>query len=192
LRFVEARETPSASVAHAMQVLPPCVPLLVTTADHPLLTPAMVESFCVEALRAQADVVAAVVPGDLVRKAFPNSERTFLHFRDGSYCGANLFTFVTREGQRAAEAWLQVERHRKRPWKMIRALGIGVLVRFLLRRISLAETAERLSSRLGIRAVAVVLSHAEAAVDVDTESDLALVEQVLRARRAQGGSLAES
>jgi hypothetical protein len=182
LALVAARATPSASVLAAMHELAPCTPLLVATADHPLLTAGLVDDFCARSVSSGADVTVGLVAAQLVRAAFPTIRRTTLPFRDGSYCGCNLYAFLTPDAQRAAVGWLQVERYRKRPWRLVSALGLGVTVRFLLRRLTLEAVMHLASERMGTQVRPIVLSKPEAGFDVDTAAQLAVAEAFLRAR----------
>ena len=177
LSLLAGGATPSASVLQALESLQP--PLLVTTADHPLLRPHTVDEFCRRARESRCDVAVGLVRAETVRAAFPACQRTYLRFREAAYCGANLFALLTPQARRAAEAWAQVEQHRKRPWRLIRALGIPALLRFALRRMELSEALELASARMGVAAFAVTLPYPEVAVDVDKVSDLALAESLL-------------
>ena len=60
LTLLKSADTPSGSVLAAARAVER-YPLLITTADNPLLTPDMVEHFCRAARQAAADVVAGVV-----------------------------------------------------------------------------------------------------------------------------------
>jgi hypothetical protein len=162
------------------------VPLLVTTADHPLLTSEMVDYFCREAEAAGGDVAVGLTSGETVRTVYPQAQRTFLPFRDASYCGCNLFAFLTHRAERAATYWTRIERHRKQPWRMIRELGPTTLFRFLLRRLSLADTIRLVSGRMEVEAHAVILPWAEAGLDVDKVSHLETATEIARARRELG------
>lgn len=182
ISLVDGRESPAASVLHALDRRAARFPVLVVTADHPLLTAEMVDGFCASAAASACDVAAGVVDAALVRSAFPGTTRTSFRFRDGACCGCNLYALLTPEARRAPQAWRDVERHRKRPWRLISKLGIGVLMRFALGRLTL-ETAVDLASRhMGLRARPVLLPWPEAAIDVDRPADLALARTVLRAR----------
>jgi molybdopterin-guanine dinucleotide biosynthesis protein A len=182
LGLVTSRATPSASVLGAMEQLAPCTPLLVATADHPLLTAALVDDFCVRSARSGADVTVGLVPARLVHGAFPGVHRTTLPFRDGHYCSCNLFAFLTPQAQRAPAAWMQVEQHRKRPWRMVGALGVGVTLRFLLRRLTVEAVTDLASDRMGVRVRPIFLSQPEAGFDVDTAAQLGVAEAFLRKR----------
>ncbi len=76
------------------------LPLLITTADHPLLSAEIVEAFCAGARASGADLAAGLAAAEVVREAYPEAARTWLRFADGSYSGANLFALLTPAGSR--------------------------------------------------------------------------------------------
>ncbi|GIW42606.1 MAG: hypothetical protein KatS3mg076_3183 [Candidatus Binatia bacterium] len=183
IRCFPAAETPSTTVAEFLEGRNE--PVLLTTADHPLLRPETIRYFCERARGDEAQVFVGVVPETIVARAFPAAKRTYARFREGGFSGANLFAFTGTGGGAAARAWREVERYRKQPWKLVRALGLFVLVRFLLHRISLAEMASLVSCRIGVQIRPVPLCDPEAAFDVDTQEDFALAEKVLGERLAR-------
>ena len=182
VKVLESAPTPASSVLGALEGPAKALPLLVTTADHALLTPGMVQTFCGAADASGADVVAGLVAENTIKRRFPNSRRTYLRFRDGGYSGANLFAFHTENSLAAARFWRRVERERKRPWRIARAFGPGLLFLYCLRVLSLDQAMQRISGPLGARAAAVVLDNAEAAIDVDKPEHLELVESLLIGR----------
>jgi molybdopterin-guanine dinucleotide biosynthesis protein A len=185
LGLVSSGATPSASVLAAMQDLAPSTPLLVATADHPLLTAALVDDFCAQSVNSGADVTVGLVAAHLVRAAFPAVRRTTLPFRDGAYCGCNLYAFLTPAAQRAPAAWMQVEQHRKRPWRMIGALGVGVTLRFLLGQLTVDAVTNLASDRMGVHVRPIFLSQPEAGFDVDTAAQLEVADAFLCAREGR-------
>jgi GTP:adenosylcobinamide-phosphate guanylyltransferase len=174
--------TPSLSVQRALDELPDPLPLLVTTGDHPLLTPEIVAAFCAAARGTGADLVAGVAAASAIRTAYPDARRTYLRFRDERYSGANMFAVLQPEGQRAVAFWRRVEQERKRPWRLVRAFGWRPLVAYLLGRLTLDEALARASKVIGARLAAVVLPQPEAAIDVDKPADLELAESILARR----------
>ncbi len=180
LAFAESGASPSDSVGRAIAALDDPFPLLVTTADHPLLTPAMVDHFCAEAGLSGADVAAGVVRASVVLGAYPGTLRTFLRFRDDRYSGCNLFALMTPAALRAVEFWSRAERHRKRPWRLAAEIGPLTLALYLVRAMTLDQALARLAARAGARAVAVDMPFPEAAIDVDKPADLALAEAILK------------
>ncbi|HLT01326.1 MAG TPA: NTP transferase domain-containing protein [Geminicoccaceae bacterium] len=179
---VATAATPSLSVQRALDELPDPLPLLVTTGDHPLLTPEMIAHFCAAARTTGADLVAGLTPASAITKAYPDAKRTYLRFRDEHYSGANLFAVLKPEGRRAIAFWRRVEQERKRPWRLVRAFGWRPLLAYLLGRLSLDDALARASEVIGARVAAVVMPQAEAAIDVDKPADLELVETILAGR----------
>ncbi len=176
-----ALDSPSRSVLDALADADAGEKVLVVTADHPLLTTEMVEHFA-EHASGDADVLVAVVTATVIRAQYPESTRTYIKLRDDWVSGANLFAFLTPEAKRAAEFWGRAERFRKRPWRLVGAFGPVALLLFLLRRLDLEAALERVSRALGVRARAIRMPWAEAAIDVDRPSDLELVNQILKER----------
>ncbi|QIK96778.1 NTP transferase domain-containing protein [Sphingomonas sp. HDW15A] len=154
-------------------------PLLVTTADHALLTPAMIGDFCEQA--AGADIAVGVVERKALMARLPHSIRTWIALKGGAYSGANLFALGSPASARAVALWREVEQDRKKGWKLLAALGLpGLLGLLRLRRLDQVITA--IGRRLGIEARAVVIDDALAAVDVDKPADLALAEAIIQGR----------
>jgi hypothetical protein len=141
-----------------------------------------VEHFCSAARASGADVVVGIAPYAAVRELFPGMRKTLLRFRDGDYCGCNLFAFLTADGRAIAELWREVESARKTPWRVIGLIGWGAVLRYRLGWLSLDQAMALLSRRTGLKVVAVRLPFGEAAVDVDSLADHAQVEERLRAR----------
>lgn len=179
LAVLASAESASASILEAAERLGGPWPLLVTTGDNPLLTGAMIDHFRREALAAGADFAAALAPEAEVRKAQPDARRTYLAFRDARYSGCNLFAVLTPAGLEAIRFWRRAEQHRKRPWRLVSFFGLGSLLLFLLRRLTLDQAFARASARLGIRAKAVAMPFPTAAIDVDKPSDLALARKLV-------------
>ena len=68
---------------------------------------------------------------------------------------------------------------RKNPVRVIRILGWGAVIRYLLGRLTLQNALESLSRRLHLRLGAVILPFAEAAVDIDSIADHDIVQKKL-------------
>jgi len=152
-------------------------PVLVTTADHALLTPAMVAEFLVKATG--ADLAIGVVERRPLMARLPETKRTWIRFRGGAYSGANLFGFGSREALRAVALWRGVEQDRKKGWRMLFAFGPALLLGAGLRLRTIDQSLGAIGRRLGLNLRCIVMSDPLAAVDVDKPSDLALVEAIL-------------
>ncbi|MGE0824513.1 MAG: NTP transferase domain-containing protein [Candidatus Binatia bacterium] len=185
VEFHVSADSPAASVLDYCQQHAKSTPLLVTTADHPLLTSAMVEYFCAEADRSGADVVAGLVAESLFRSQYPQSQRSFIPLRGDSFCGTNLFALCTPRATAAVRFWEHAGQFRKRPWRLIKTFGLMNFLLLATKRLDLAAALPRVSRVLGARAAAVTLPYAECAIDVDTLDDLATVTRILRDREAE-------
>ena len=155
-------------------------PLLVTTADHALLTSEMVEDFL--SLGQGADIAIGVVEKRALMHRLPQSERTWLKFRGGAYSGANLFLLGSPKVLAALELWRSVEQDRKKAWRLLWMLGPLTFLGAALRMRTLDQVLERIGRKLRLKIRAVELADPLAAVDVDKPADHALVEAILDGR----------
>ena len=153
-------------------------PLLVTTADHALLRPEWITAF-LHAVPGGADMAVLLAERQAIECDAPPSRRTYLRFADGHWSGCNLFLLATPRAAVALDLWRQVEADRKSPWRIVGRIGPGLLLRYLLGRLTLAAALERLGAKAGVKAVAVPSASGLAAVDVDTAADLELVRRLV-------------
>ena len=155
-------------------------PLLVTTADHALLDPAMIADFCASA--DGADVAIGLVEQRALMAALPETKRSWIRFRGGAYSGANLFAFGSRDAAGAIAVWRSVEQDRKKGWRMIAALGPAMLLGAVLRLRTLDQTLASVGRKLGLVIRKVELADPLAAVDVDKPADHELVSAIIESR----------
>ncbi len=177
--------SPAASVLSYFQSLLPQESLVVTTADHPLLTADMLSYFCTAVAESGADVVAGVMAASVFRKQYPHSKRSFIPLRDESFCGTNLFALCTPHAASAAQFWGHAGQFRKRPWRLISTFGLSNLLLLVFKRLDLQGAIPRASRVLGARVAVVQMPFPECAIDVDNLEDFAMATQILTAREAQ-------
>jgi len=156
-------------------------PLLVTTADHALLTPEMIAQFC--ARSARTDIAIGVVARRRVLRRLPRTRRTWYRFRGGAFSGANLFILRTAKVAPVIEKWRAVEQDRKQALKLLWTLGPMLFLGAALRLRSIDATLSRVSRRMRMAIRAVELTDGLAAVDVDKAADHRLVESIVQGRK---------
>lgn len=178
-QWMAPQQGPSASAVAAIEKLNR-FPILLTAGDHALLTPALVDDFCSRVQELDVDVAVGLAPYPIVREAYPESKRTVLKFSDGAYCGTNLFAVLTPEGKAGPAFWRRLEADRKRPFRMLRRMGIGLLLRYLFGRLTLASALKSGSKSMGCKVGYVRIDNPRAAVDVDSVADRDLAVQILR------------
>jgi GTP:adenosylcobinamide-phosphate guanylyltransferase len=181
---IPSKSSAAASAAAVLEGRALAHPVLLTTADHVLLQPAMLDHFFAQSSVISADITVGLARAETILAAYPATRRTFLRFGPDSVSGCNLFGLMTPRAVQAITFWQAIERNRKRPWRLVAAFGAGPLIRYGLGRLDL-ETAFRLGSqRLGLDARPLIMPFAEAAIDVDKPDDKALCEIILQARPA--------
>lgn len=183
VRFLEGANSPAASVVATLKTLSPSGPVLVTTADNPLLTERTLDTFCDTATNLNnTDVAVGLATEHDIRSAFPNSRRTFVRLKGEGYSGCNLFALMSERASRAADIWCDVEKRRKRPWQLISYFGLGTLFKALIGRLDRDGAFQAVSRFMDLRVDAVVLRDPSAAMDVDRPEHITIAESVLGKR----------
>ena len=179
--WVPNLDSPSRSANSALSRVDKDAPVLLTTADHALLTPSIVQHFLRGAQSGGADAAVGVVKHEDVMAAFPGTKRTVIRLRDGGLCGCNLYAFLNVRGRGLVPFWQRAEDLRKRPWLLIgHVFGPLVVISYLFGLLTIDRGLQAVSAKTGIKVLPVFLPFPEAGVDVDKVDDLRLVESVLR------------
>lgn len=183
IRIQQGANSPSASLLGACQKVPEdAYPIFVTTCDHALLTPEIVDAFLSQSAETEADLTVGLVDRTTIEAQYPNVKRTYLGFKDGDFSSCNLFCLKKPIAKNVVEFWQSAEVDRKRPWRIARRFGVLAAARLLIRRPTLEKSFKIMSARLKVQIKPVILPFATAAIDVDKTSDLELVEDILRSR----------
>jgi len=180
--LVESQNSISLSIKAQAEALGFSAPLLVTTADHPLLTVEMIDEFV---RNVDGDLAVAMVERRTMLKQFPDAQRTWLRFSDGAWSGANLFALLTPKSSLALDLWADAEQDRKKAWRLFLHFGLLLAVCALTRTIGLKQAMAKAGKRLGLDAKLVPMSDPVAAIDVDKLSDHVLAENIMMERAAR-------
>ena len=147
--------------------------VLVVTADIPLLTATDICSLLDSA--PEGGLVYPVVRREDCEKAFPGVQRTYARLKDGRYTGGNVFLLEPALLARFLPQLREILAARKNPLKLAALIGPGILLPFILGRLTVPMLERKISDLLGVTARALVTPLASVGTDVDKESDLQLV-----------------
>jgi len=164
------RNNPSAQMAVA------------ASGDLPAVTADMVTWVVDAAGRTVHDLDYVVIPREIMEAKFHGSGRTYLHFRDGMFTGGDLHVLRLSLLPNAS-FWEGMHAARKNALRMAALLGVDTLLLLAFRRLTLAETQRRVSSRIGIRGCALVSPFAELGMDIDSPHQYALIRAAIEQRR---------
>ncbi len=156
-------------------------PVLVATADVPLLTPDAVNAF-VDAAGADFDVVYPIIEKSVVEAKFPETQRTYVRLVDGTFTGGNVFMVRKEAVVQSRHAVAELLSHRKAPWRLAGDIGIGMLLKWLIGRLSIEDAQKRVRELLGINGQALIFDYPEVGVDVDKPQDWELADLLLKNR----------
>ena len=159
-------------------------PVLVAAADAPLI-PAEAVRFVARA-EPGAAFVYPIVPRAAVEARWPGMRRTYARLKEGSFTGGNLMRLDPELFFEAEPLIARLIALRKRPLALARLVGLDVLVKLLIGRLSVAELEARAERIIQVPVKAVVAAYPEIGVDADKPEDLPFFERELEAKVAHG------
>ncbi len=184
LKLFKSADSAPHSVIGAIREMDKPFPLLITTADHALLTPEIVEDFCQRAQKSTSDITIGLARRADIERVDNSVKRTYYKFRDGDFSGCNLYYLKSEKALNAVQFWHKVDKLRKHPLALARTFSLIMLAKYLLGLLSLKGGLEYASKLLDVGADAALLPFGEAAIDVDKPADHQLVTKLLQRRRA--------
>ena len=158
------------------------LPFLVTTSDHGLLTPEMIDTFLEKSAASDADMTVGLAERATIEEAYPQTRRTYMPLGGEELSGCDMYYLANAKAISVVRFWQHAEKDRKKPWRLAWRFGPLTALRILLARSGPEAVFAMLSRRLGARVKPVIMPFAEAAIDVDKTDDLALVREIIAAR----------
>lgn len=153
--------------------------VLVVTSDIPMLTCEAVDDFIKRCQGYTEDLFYPIVSKTANDQVYPGVKRTYVQLKDGIYTGGNMVLMTPEFIRDARHVIHHVVRLRKKPFQIVRLLGLRFLIKFVLRRLTIAEVESRVQNLFGINAKAVITAYPQIGTDVDKPTDLELAQRVL-------------
>lgn len=182
LMYVECGESAVDSFANAIKVLQErdmSPSLLVMPTDIPFITTAAIDDFIAQSEGYKADFFYPLTSREVNESKFPGVSRTYVSLREGTYTGGNLFILRSGVIDKIMDTAEELVKRRKNPLAMARLFGLGLVLQYLFRRLSIPAVEKRFAEVMGITGKAVISRYAEVGVDVDKPSDLQLAQTYL-------------
>lgn len=179
VELVPERESIIQNISAANSHLQTKNPLLISTADIPLLTAGAVLDFLDKCRPFDCDFYYPIVTKESSEQKFPGVKRTYVDLQEGTFSGGNIFLVNPEKIADAVPVVSRFIEYRKKPLKMVTVLGAGLVWRAVTGKLSIADAEKRFSELLNVKPRAIITDYAEIAFDVDKESDLALAQQIM-------------
>lgn len=149
------------------------------SSDIPLITSESVEWVLGASRGTDLDLYYSIIEQSCMEKRFPESSRSYVKLRDMNVCGGDLVVVGLELHQSRQDFWRKVLAARKSYLHQASLIGLDILVLLLLRRITLQETVDRVTRRLGITGQALVCPYPEIGMDIDKPHQLEIARKEL-------------
>lgn len=153
-------------------------PIVITTADNALLQSEGLDAIAT-ALAGNCDAAVAMARKAAVLAAHPDGQRRFYRFADDEYSNCNLYGLAGDYALAAAEVFRGGGQFAKKASRIVKAFGLVNLLLLRFHIFSLEAAIRRISERLGVKIVPVILNDGRHAIDVDNERTYGVVTALL-------------
>jgi len=163
----------------AVEVLGHSDRVLVVSGDVPLITADAIDDYLAKCEPFDGDLYYPIATKQSVEAKFPGVQRTYMRLRGGTFTGGNI-GLVNPAAIIANRSLMEsVFELRKSPLGLVRILGLGFIVKFFFRRLTVDELEDKVSQLINGKGRAVVVAYPEIGFDVDKPADLALATRLL-------------
>lgn len=146
----------------------PGVQLIIgSSADIPAITASTVDGFVSDCRPLDRGVYYNFVTRQTMEARFPGSKRTYSQVNSLEVAGGDMV--LVRADLIAANRQLleSLANARKQPWRVASTVGLGVLLKYLLHRLTFAEIEQIAGRILGVPGQVILSERAELAMDAD-------------------------
>ena len=163
-----------AGIRRVKEIDPSAEHVMIASSDVPAVQAHMIDWVVNTALQTDADLNYNVIEQQVMEARFPGSRRSYVHLKDGSFCGGDINvvrTILVAEDS----VWKDLIEARKNALKQATIMGWDVLFLLLIRQITINEVVRRVSKRVGLKGRALVCPYAEIGMDVDKPFQLEIM-----------------
>jgi len=156
--------------------------VLACSSDIPLITANMVDKLDELCQPFDDDYYYTYIAKETMEKRFPGSNRTYVKLKGLEIAGGDLGLMHSSVIDSNRELFEALANARKHAWKIAKVVGLKMLIKFLFRRLGIAELKVEAERILGGSVCIVELPFAELAMDADKPEQV----DMLRAEFADG------
>jgi CTP:molybdopterin cytidylyltransferase MocA len=161
--------------------------VLIVTGDLPFITRETIDTFIDECRRLEADGYYSILDKEQLERDYPGTKRTYGRVREGVFTGGNVFLIRSSLLLANKELMRRLYDARKSPVRLAGIVGIPLLIKYLLKSMTIADAERRVSRIVGAPVRAVRTTRSEIGIDVDKPEDIAYIEKLY----ARGGGVAQ-
>lgn len=149
---------------------------LVVSSDIPAIRPEMVDWLAAQVKSdSQSLIFYNVIPRKVMENRYPESNRSYVHFRDITICGGDMNIIDKGLFAEDRPIWKQLAETRKHPLRQAGLLGFENIILVALRLVTLNDSVKRVCKKLSLSARALVCPYAELGMDADKPHQLAIL-----------------
>ena len=147
IQFLPSSDNLFTSVEQAVSTIESPYPMLISTGDNALHTAEYIDHFCTQLNASEGDCFAGFTPAQTILDAYPDGKRAFHELKDGGWSSCNLYALKNDKALIAAKAFETGGQFGKKPRRLLKATGLGFVIKYKFKLASLKALSDHLSRR---------------------------------------------
>lgn len=177
--IIEGTDSIVSNILLALEYFPDEKEVLIVTSDIPMITKEAIEDFIDRCRQKDIDLGYSIVEKKVNDQKYPGVRRTYARLWEGRFTGGNVFYLNPAVKDKCKDFVEKMLEYRKSPAKMASVLGFVFLLRLAFGVLTINAIQKKCESLLGIRGAAIISPYPELGNDVDTLSDLKVIEKYM-------------
>lgn len=179
--LVEAGDSLTENIFRALGVLEKKNKVLLVTSDIPFIHPEAIDDFVSRCSELHGDIYYPLISREANQAVYPETVRTYFTLKEGSFTGGNVLLASSEAISNSRWIMDKLFLERKKPWRIIKMLGVLFVLKFISKQLTLRELEQRASEILGYAGILIISPYPEIGTDVDKPTDLQLAEKTIAA-----------
>ena len=159
------------------------LPLMITTADNCLLRCEHIEDFLSQAFDYPSDMAIGYIHKNKVISHYPDTWRSWIHFRDTDLADCNLYLLMGEKSKKAIGFWEKCDSNPEKLLRMTWGLGPAFFRQFGHSRLTVNESFYKISNCIGAIVNPIFLNNPDVAIGVNRIDDIQRIESIMYQRR---------
>jgi hypothetical protein len=161
--------------------------LLFVATDTPFITYESINDIIFRLDYIEGDVFLPIVSKEVYEVRYSNKAsklRTFVRFKNDSFCNTSLFIIKSQIIGNFLDLLENILKNRKKPLKLAEIFGYDILLKLILKNLTIIELEERIDKLFNIKAHAILTNYAELAFNIDKGQDLEFYYKLIASNKA--------
>lgn len=179
-KVVESGESFAMSARSGGEALDMVNDFIVLSSDIPLISKDAIEDFIKKSKETKGEFIYPLIRKENILKKYPSMKRSYFKIKEGTFTGGNI-AYLKKEGYDKGIGYLEdLYKYRKNSFKLAKMFSLSGTIGLILGILTINYIQNKLYKITNIKSFAIISDYVEIACDVDKDSDIEMIKEILK------------